>query len=274
MPKQLNFYMDDSGSRRPNRIPLRFDRHRPDFFALGGILIDEEDEPAAKEMVDQFRNTWAIDYPLHSVEIRNSTDNFTWLRREEIQYARFMDELTQLLLDIPVLGLACTIDRPGYDSRYREKYGRRQWHLCKTAFSIVVERSCKEAILRGAKLNVYPERCSKADDDRLREWWNELRENGHPFDATASAVYAPLSKSQLATTLYDLKFKQKSSPMVQVADLYLWPICRGGYDANYRPYKTLVEHGKLIDCRLKAEERLTRGCKYSCFDLVKEGTDA
>jgi hypothetical protein len=34
------------------------------------------------------------------------------------------------------VGLACVVDRPGYDARYREKYGRRQWHLCQTAWGL------------------------------------------------------------------------------------------------------------------------------------------
>lgn len=262
--------MDDSGTRRPNRVPLVFDPDRPDFFALGGILIEETDEPAARDMVAEFCNAWAIDYPLHSVEIRNSTDNFTWLRRGDVQYAKFMQELTDLLAELPVLGIACTIDRPGYDFRYRERYGRRQWHLCKTAFSIAVERACKEAIARDAKLNVYPERCSKADDNRLRGWWNELQSKGNPFDQNASRRYQPLSSDTLNSTLFDLKFKFKSSPMTQIADLFLWPLCRGGYDASYRPYRVLAERGKFIDSIIGDEERDARGTKYSCFELVEQ----
>jgi hypothetical protein len=41
------------------------------------------------------------------------------------------------------------------------------------------------------------------------------------FATDNMAKYAPLSATELAETLYDLDFKKKSSPMVQVADLYL-----------------------------------------------------
>lgn len=269
MVKQLNFYMDDSGTRRPNRSPLAFNRSRDEFFALGGILIDEDDEQLAREKVESFKEKWGMDYPLHSVEIRNSTENFTWLRRGDIPYEKFMSELTALLIDLPVLGLACVVDRPGYDARYREKYARRQWHLCQTAFSIAIERATKEAIARDAKLNVYPERCSKKDDERLKRYWSELRNSGHPFSTDAAAAYSPLNSAQFAKTLYELKFKYKSSPMVQIADLFLWPLAKGGYNPNYLPYLKLAESGKIVGNNLHQAEQLHRGCKYSCFELVK-----
>ena len=38
--------------------------------------------------------------------------------------------------------------------------------------------------------------------------------------------------------------------MIQIADLVLYPMAKGGYDSDYRPYKKLKESGKLIDCLL------------------------
>jgi hypothetical protein len=58
MPQTLRFYMDDSGTRKPNHPDTR---------------------------------------------------------------SRFMEDIGEFLTSIPVIGLACTIDRPGYDWRYREK---------------------------------------------------------------------------------------------------------------------------------------------------------
>lgn len=51
-----------------------------------------------------------------------------------------------LMRDAPVIGLACVIDWPGYNKRYAEKYAENRWMLCKTAFSVVVERAAKFAI--------------------------------------------------------------------------------------------------------------------------------
>lgn len=119
MPRILNFYMDDSGTRSPNRKPLSQIAKTRDFFALGGILINEEDEAPARKLHADFCSRWAIDYPLHSVEIRHSTGKFIWLRRGDTEYQRFMNDLTDTLLKLDVLGIACVIDRPGYDARYR-----------------------------------------------------------------------------------------------------------------------------------------------------------
>jgi hypothetical protein len=93
MPRVLNFYMDDSGTRAPNRRPLLFDSHRREFFALGGVLINEEDEGAARTAYEEFRHRWSIDYPLRSVEIRHSSHAFSWLKRGADEYQKFMRDI-------------------------------------------------------------------------------------------------------------------------------------------------------------------------------------
>jgi len=123
MARVLNFYMDDSGTRKPDRKPLAYDPKAREFFALGGILINEEDEGPARKLYSDFCGRWSISYPLHSVEIRHSSANFGWLKRKTDEYQRFMNELSRLLATMNVTGLACVIDRPGYDGRYRAKYG-------------------------------------------------------------------------------------------------------------------------------------------------------
>ncbi len=76
MPRILNFYMDDSGTRSPNRKPLAYRSGVRDFFALGGVMVNEEDEASARSLYDQFCAKWSISYPLHSVEIRNRKQAF------------------------------------------------------------------------------------------------------------------------------------------------------------------------------------------------------
>jgi hypothetical protein len=61
--------------------------------------------------------------------------------------------------------------------------------------------------------------------------------------------------------------------MVQIADLYLYPIARGGYQPMYSPYVQLRENKKLVDDHLSAEELPHLGIKYSCFELVKAATN-
>lgn len=61
------------------------------------------------------------------------------------------------------------------------------------------------------------------------------------------------------------KRRTKKTPMLQVADLMLYPMAKGGYDPTYRPYVDLMAAGKLIDALLPVEDRPTLGIKYSCF---------
>ena len=170
--------------------------------------------------------------------------------------------------DAPVIGLACVIDRPGYNHRYKAQYAADRWSLCKTAFNIAVERAAKYALDVDHRLRVSPERCNKSEDRTLRGYYDELKTKGMPFARDNSEKYGPLTPEQFRQTLYEFKPKYKSSPMAQFADLYLWPLCMGGYHASNRVYAKLKQDGKLIDCVVNADATGTLGTKYSCFDLV------
>jgi hypothetical protein len=265
----LNYYMDDSGARQPNRKPAIFRPDQADYFALGGVLIDEADEGRARHLIEDFVTRWGIGSPLHSVEIRNRTGNFRWLEDDAQQRDRFLGDLEGMLTRLPVLGLACVIDRPGYDARYRAKYGRRPWHLCRTAFAISVERAAKHARSMGARLRVLPEKCSKQDDNRLRDYYEALKAQGCPFDIAASGFYRPLQADDFSQTLYELRFKSKTSPMGQIADLFLWPMARAGYDPENRAYRALNGASRLLDAVVCTEARDECGTKYSCFELAR-----
>jgi hypothetical protein len=272
VPKILNFYVDDSGTRHPDHDPPSGTKE--DWFALGGVLVREgDDEGNCRTRHENFCTRWGLRYPLHSFEIRHSAGRFGWLKSlSEADRERFMADLGSLLTGIPVIGLACVIDRPGYNDRYTKTYGRKRWHLCKTAFTIAVERAAKYAMSIKHKLNVFVERCSPTDDAKILDYYKELRISGAPFDAGRSLIYGPLKAGDLADTLYDIKLKKKSSPMIQVADLYLWPMCQGGYDATHRPYALLRHQKKLMDDYVPAEAVAELGVKYSCFDLKKRKT--
>lgn len=87
-----------------------------------------------------------------------------------------------------------------------------------------------------------------------------------PFKGGGDAKYQPLSAEVMRARLYDLKFKHKSSPMVQLADLMLYPLCKAAYENDYRPMELLRTHGKLIEDALPEELVSTVGSKFSCFD--------
>jgi hypothetical protein len=153
MQKVINFYLDDSGTRHPDHDPGKRAAHGYDWFALGGILIKEEDEDVARNLHKQFCNKWSFKDPIHSVEIRGCTGNFLWLMElSKPNRENFFEELYQLMRAVPAIGLACVIDRPGYNIRYLEKYADQRWMLCKSAFNITVERAVKYALSIGYRL--------------------------------------------------------------------------------------------------------------------------
>jgi hypothetical protein len=267
MPKVLCLYVDDSGTRNPDQLPTEF--NFGDWFTLGGFVINEEDEYILRDAHSKFCANWQITYPLRSFDIRQMVKRFAWIAKlEPAEYNRLMRELTDLMVGLPITGHGCVIDRPGYDARYRQKYGRQTWMLCRTAFAVVCERAAKLARTSNRKLRVYVEEGDKTADDHIRSYYSELRTKGMPFDASPSAKYQPLSAIELRETLYDLDFKNKSSPMAQIADLYLYPIARGGYQPAYAPYVLLQKKRKLIDAHLEAESIPHLGIKYSCFELA------
>ncbi|MEA3177779.1 MAG: hypothetical protein QOI59_1302 [Gammaproteobacteria bacterium] len=132
------------------------------------------------------------------------------------------------------------MDRPGYDRRYREIYPRKMWHLCRTVFSIVVERAAKFARDLGRPLRVFPEKSAKDDEGRIKRYYTDPITQGLPFNANTSGVYAPLVAQEFRETLIELRFKAKSSP------------------------------GTLIETRLTLDQIASRGTKYSCFELVDQ----
>jgi hypothetical protein len=268
MPSIINLYLDDSGTRYPDHKPGRLPSHGRDYFALGGVLIKESDEEVARQLYREFCEKWSINYPLHSVEIRGRTENFSWVGRlSDEQQKQFYEELYLLMSESPLLGIACVIDRPGYNQRYRERYGSNRWLLCKTAFNVLVERAAKYVDSQGYKLRILPEKCNKREDKALKEYYEHLKKEGMPFNPSNSNKYQPLVGADFSRVLYEFKLKEKTSPLVQIADLFLWPMAMGGYDKNNRPYKRLLEDRKLVDCLYDEGEVPHLGIKYSCFDL-------
>jgi hypothetical protein len=265
MVEALALYVDDSGTRMPDYNPAAA-AGTANWFGLGGVLLRERDEPNIRQAHAAFYKRWPqLRGPLHSNEIRFDQGPFAFLGKDETLRIRFLEDLTELLNGAEVLGHACVIDRPGYMARYANQYGDERWFLCKTAFSILLERAAKHALRCHAKLRVYVERTDKDTDTRMRGYYENLRSNGMPFKVESSTHYVPMTADTLRAVLYDLKFKNESSPLMQFADLYLWPICKAAYGKE-RAYKTFKKRKRLLDSVLEPSERDERGIKYSCFD--------
>lgn len=258
-------YFDDTGSRDPDHNPILRDDGM-NCFGLGGVVVKEEDVDTVYEMHRDFCSEWGIDYSLHSTKIRGGRGKFGWLKKPEVA-GQFFQSLEEFLIAAPVVCISCVIHRPGYVERYKEAYQERMWLMCKTAFSILIERSAKFADERSRKLRVFCEQSGKKEDRDIVQYMRQLKSNGHPFCIDSSNTYDPMPAEEFKRIVMgEPRRKSKKVPMIQLADLFLYPMAKAGYDQSYRPFKKLKENGKLIDCFLKEKEVPFKGIKYSCFE--------
>jgi hypothetical protein len=266
---EIHLFFDDTGSRHPDHEPRRARQDGMDCFGLGGVLINKEDVTAVWDAHRKFCDEWKIDYPLHSHEIRGGRGNFTWLKNPE-RAVEFLPALNQFLIDLPVIGMGAVVHRPGYVERYTEKYAGSPWNMDKTAFMILIERCAKYARSQERVLRVFFEESGKSEDRDILAFTKDLKRDGLPFDGSNSEAYRGLSAEEFrAIVLGEPKRRSKQTPMLQIADLYLYPIAKGGYDPSYRAYAELMNAGRLIDAVLKEEDRSLLGIKYSCFDKLE-----
>lgn len=268
MDDEIHLFIDDTGSRDSNKKPNIERRDGLDCFGLGGVMINYPDVDIVWQHHQAFCKKWNIDYPLHSHEIRGGRQNFKWLKNPEIA-AEFMPDFTRFLTSLPVIGIAAIIDRPGYVKRYHDKYDGNPWHMDKTALTILLERAAKYADSRGKHLRVFFEQCGRNEDTDLKQHAKNLKIYGMPF-STPNPDYKGLVAADFKRIIRgEPREKTKKMAQIQIADLYLYPMAKGGYDPEYRPYKQLKVAGKIIDAWLTPEDIPNRGIKYSCFSCPK-----
>jgi hypothetical protein len=248
--KRMHLYFDDSGVRRPDHNPQEPRRDRMDYFALGGILLHEEEIGALIVAHRAFTAKWNVTEPLHSTRIRGRRGAFAWLGRDASQEEDFLGDIETLILGLPIISIACVIDRPGYVARYAERYGQ-PWLLCKTAFAILVERAAKYATRCGARLEIYFEESGEQEDRDIQSYARALENEGMPFDPASSGVYQGLRADDFKAILIGQPNRvTKKVPMMQIADLVLYPMVKGGYDQSYRPHAKLMEAARIVDAKL------------------------
>ena len=261
-------YFDETGNRKPGAADTvdQMQRDRMNCFGLGGILVKEEELAELLREHTAFCARWNIDYPLHSTRIRGKRGKFGWLG-EQRNAELFLPALESFLLSLPFVGIACIIDKPGYLARYQAIYPNRLWLLDKTAFPILIERAARFADEAGRNLEVYFEQTGKKEDARIVQYMRDLKRAGSPFREAGSGSYNPLAAEDYRRIILGEPHRQtKATPPVQIADLVLYPMAKGGYAADYYPYRRLKEAGKLLDCLVPEAEVAVRGIKYSCFD--------
>lgn len=180
MKKHYYLYIDDSGWRDPSIEPDQRDDGM-DHFALGGILVERSDKDFVKSKHKEFCDKWNIDYPLHSTEIRGMRNNFSWLNDKTKRRDNFLEELENFLVSLPVIGFAAVVHRPGYNKRYQERYGEKRWLICKTVYSILIERVAKYVLSQGGTFEVFFEKAGIKENAAIQQYSKSLKEEGHPF---------------------------------------------------------------------------------------------
>jgi hypothetical protein len=266
--QNFQLYIDDTGNRDLDHksVPAT-SPGSPRWFALGGVIIADADYLAILAAHADFCARYNITIPLHSQEIRRRRGIYGQIARDAAAWEKFMRDLAEFLVGLPVIGIACVIDRLGYHNRYAKPYSSGMWRMPKTAYSIVAERSAKWARRHGATLEIFFERSGEKEDRRIEQYHKALKANGMPFAGGGAGGYAPLTAAQFSeTVLGDANGVMKSAPLAQIADLYLYPMVRGRYEPEYRAYQWLCEKKKLLDHHLSADEVAALGIKYSCFD--------
>ena len=114
----MHLYLDETGARHPDRAAA-VSKHGCDWFAIGGLLINEEDIDHAKAELAAFLSGWPqIRSPLHLTDMRSEHKGFAWLGKLDVEErSRFWSEYRRFLARVKVAGTACVIDRPGYVAR-------------------------------------------------------------------------------------------------------------------------------------------------------------
>ena len=262
---EFALFIDESGSPKPNL------KDTTPYFALGGVLVKRNQEIVIEQAVAHFKQRWNInlDTPLHGNEIRSKKKRFAWLGKiSEQERNNFLEDLSDTITSLPIIVHACVISRQGYHNRFLEQYGDDTWEMMKSAFSILIERTVKYVSDRGESIMIYYEESGKREDKLLRQYFKDIRTSGHPFDPVNASKYSPLSAEQISDCLRGIEGKKKSNPILQIADLCLYPVARGKEKPNDKAYVALKQKQLLIDSYLASEEIKSRGIKYYCFDNI------
>ncbi|MFG0729491.1 DUF3800 domain-containing protein [Photobacterium damselae] len=272
--KTFFLFVDDSGSSCPDKSQATR-RDGLDAFALGGFLIAEDDVERVKKLHKQFMISQKLECPngsykhhLHSTRIRCKKGHFEWLKCNK-KATEFYSELNDLIAALPIFAHACVVDRPAYHERYSEGY-EDKWQLCRSAYQILIERAVKFVrSVGGTKLIVHVEKTGRKEDKKIQDYHDVLRTKGMEFNTSRSAIYSPVEGEELASFVTKkVVFQTKASRLMQLADIVLYPLIKGGYDAEYPPYKLLVENKLIVDAHV--EDVRSMGVKYYCFPRLQK----
>jgi hypothetical protein len=123
---------------------------------------------------------------------------------------------------------------------------------------------------QGGTLTIRFEETGKKEDRAIIGYAKDMKRSGSPFDAGTSGAYSALGQGDYRRIIEGepRRVTKKDSPAVQIADLYLYPMMKAGYDPLYAPWQAMLREKKVIDALLEPEDLATLGIKYSCFEDV------
>ncbi len=264
MMRPLTLYLDESGSRHPDK-KSDVSRLGRDWFGLGGVLIRGEDSDLVRKSVEDFTINWRLKSPLHYTDMQSENKGFAWVGRlDQKTKERFWSEWRDALCAMPVVGMGCVVDRPGYVARGYLQQHKNRWLLCRSAFDITVERAVKIASAEGRKLHVVFEQ-DAGINKIVSGYFDNLKESGLAFDPSTSSRYIPLKQEDFSNTLGRVQHKPKAHPLLQVADSYIYAMCRKAYDRKFWLHRSLEEAGRLSDAYQVPDGTGKVGVKYYCF---------
>jgi hypothetical protein len=269
MLRPYTFYMDETGSRHPDK---QSDKSRlgRDWFGFGGVMVRGEDNDGVRDRVRHFSDRWKLSGPAHITDMRSENKAFSWLGKiDQVTREQFWSDWHRVLCESPVIGIGCVIDRPGYRARgYLEKH-QSKWLLCRSAFDITIERAVKIAMMEGRKLHVVFEQ-DAGINSTISGYFQNLKNNGLEFDKENSKRYSPLASCCFSTTLGRIQHKPKSHELLQVADSYIYALARKGYDSKFPLYRHLRDAKRVAEFYLPQECLPHMSVKYYCFDKTKK----
>ena len=91
---------------------------------------------------------------------------------------------------------------------------------------------------------MYFEQSGKQEVPDMLAFMRILKESGMPFGGWNSTAAGALTANEFPRIVLGVPIRlSKQTPMLKIADLFLFPTARGGYDCSYRPHRTLMSSG-------------------------------
>jgi Protein of unknown function (DUF3800) len=265
--KKFDLYIDESGSQKPSP------EDKTPFFAMGGILLERENEVIIKNSVVAFKECWYprlkildLCVPLHYTDIRSKKKNFRELENFSIEdLNNFYQSLNQMAINTPIVIHACVVSRSGYLKRFEPVHGEKTWEMMRSSFYILIERTAKYVKHQNGVMKVYFEEIGNKENKKIKEYYEEIKMKGIPFSASTSSQYNPLSAKDFSNILAGIEYKQKSHLILQLADFCLHPIADMKKHPTNRAYQAFKDGNIIVDSLVSQDLISEMGIKYYCY---------